>query len=71
MALSNIVLLFSTQKEVRCRVFPQILSSDILTAVKLDFSLGANFQRTAYFSEYGIFKSIFTHLTWDVGGTKM
>jgi hypothetical protein len=28
-------------------------------------------QRIAYFSEYGVFKSILTHLTWDVGGTKM
>lgn len=40
MALPNVVLLFSTQKEVRRRVFPRILSSDNLTGVKLHFSLG-------------------------------
>jgi hypothetical protein len=41
MALSNVVLLFfPTEKEIRRRVFPQILSSDILMGVKLHFSLG-------------------------------
>ena len=62
---NGFVLLFSSQEEVRCRVFPQILSSHLLTGIKLHFSLGRPF--SAYCLFLGIWYFQINIHTYNMG----